>query len=57
MLRETGSPEMFGSILTVENVLKEHQVFETRSFPRIGYALVTAKTQVKIYFVHYLKFN
>ena len=32
--------------------LKEPKVIETRKFPAIGYALITAKTQVKIYFVH-----
>ena len=37
--------------------LKEPQVIETRVFPRICYALITAKTQVKINFVQYLNFN
>ena len=37
--------------------LKEPQVIETRVFSRTGYALITAKTQVKIYFVQYMKFN
>ena len=31
--------------------LNEPQDIETRAFPRIGYAMITAKTQVKIYFV------
>ena len=31
--------------------LKRPQVIETRAIPRIGYALITAKTEVKIYFV------
>ena len=38
-------------------LLKEPQVIETRSFPNIGYALITPKTQVKINFVQYLNFN
>ena len=37
--------------------LKRPQVTETRTCPRIGYALITAKTQVKIHFVQYLNFN
>ena len=34
--------------------LKEPQVIETREFPRIGYALLTAKKQIQIYFGQYL---
>ena len=37
-------------------ILKRPQVTETRAFPRIGYELITAKTRVKIHFVHYLNF-
>ena len=37
--------------------LKRPQVIETRAVPRIGYALITAKTQVKIHFVQYLNFS
>ena len=37
--------------------LKEPQVIETRAFPKIGYALKTAKTQVKIHFVQYQNFD
>ena len=37
--------------------LKEPQFIKTSAFPRIGYALITAKTQVKIRFVQYLNFN
>ena len=37
--------------------MKEPQVIERRAFPRIGYALMTAKMQVKIYFLQYLNFN
>ena len=31
--------------------LKEPQVIETIAFPRIGFALITPKLQVQIYFV------
>ena len=31
--------------------LKEPQVIETRAFPRTDYPLITANTQVNIYFV------
>ena len=37
--------------------LKRPQVIETRAFPRKGYALIIAKTLVKIHFVQYLNFN
>ena len=38
-------------------VLKGPLPNETRAFPRIGYALITTKTHVKIHFVQYLNFN
>ena len=41
----------------VPNMLKEPQVIETRAFPRIDYALITAKTQVTISFVQYQNFE
>ena len=37
--------------------LKETQVIEAMAFLRTGYALKTAKTQVKIHFVQYLNVN
>ena len=37
--------------------LKRPQVIASRGFPRIDYALITAKTQVKIHFVQYLNCN
>ena len=37
--------------------IKRPQIIETRAFPRIGYVLITGKTQVKIHFVLYLNFN
>ena len=43
--------------LVLRAVLKRPQVIETWAFPMIRYALITAKTQVKIYFVQYLNFN
>ena len=37
--------------------IKRLQGFETRTFPRIGYAFITAKTQVKNHFVEYMNLN
>ena len=37
--------------------LKRPQAIETRTVPRIAYALITAKTQRKVHFVQYLNFN
>ena len=37
--------------------IKRPQVIETRAIPRIGYAFITGKTQVKTIFVQYLNFN
>ena len=39
------------------NVLKRPQVIESKAFPGIGYALIIAKTQVKIHFVQLLNFK
>ena len=36
---------------------KRPQVIDARALPRIGYALITAKTHVKIHFVQYLNYN
>ena len=44
-------------IVDGKRVLKESQVVETRAFPRIRCVLVTANTQLNIYFVQYLNFN
>ena len=38
-------------------VLKEPLAIETRAFSRIGSGLITAKTQVEIYFLQYLNYN
>ena len=38
-------------------LLKEPLAIETRAFLKLGYTLITSKTQVKIHFVQYLKFN
>ena len=41
----------------IVTILREPQVIETRPFPRIDYALITAKTHVKLHFVSYLNSN
>ena len=41
----------------VAEKLKRPQVIETSAYNLIGYALITAKTQVKIHFVQYLNFK
>ena len=37
--------------------LKRPHIIETMAFPRIGYALITGKMQVKLIFVQYMNFN
>ena len=45
-------------VLNVNSLfLKEPQVIEARELPRIDYALITAKTQVKLYSVKWRNFN
>ena len=43
--------------LFLNQCLKGPQVIETRPFFRIGYALITVQTKVKMYFVQYLNSN
>ena len=53
----TSSVTFFLRIYVFFELLKGPQVIETRAFPRIGYVLITAKTQVIICFVQYLNFD
>ena len=48
---------VLGCPFPVLELLKRPQVIETTAFPSLGYALTTARTQVKIQFVQYLNFN
>ena len=51
LLLPASVPFLIYSLQLLHSFLKEPDVIETWAFPGIGYVLLTAKTQVKIYFV------